>query len=227
MTTSNAALRRWVDEVAALTKPAAVRWCDGSDAEYQQLLDQVVASVDLLPLNPATHPNCYLHRSDPSDVARVEHLTFVCTPTRDAAGPNNNWMSPEEAHAQMNGLFAGAMQGRTLYVVPYCMGPIDSPYARCGVEITDSAYVAANMRLMTRMGTAALKRIEGEFRRSKIVEQRWARLRHREGALAEYIASLRDEGLLIDEIVLGVAGPDPDAGGEITVPIQVHAIRAV
>ncbi|TFG85899.1 MAG: phosphoenolpyruvate carboxykinase (GTP), partial [Chromatiales bacterium] len=160
MTTSTTALRRWVEEVAALTKPSAVQWCDGSEAEYQQLLGHMVSSGALLPLNPETYPNCYLHRSDPSDVARVEHLTFVCTPERESAGPNNNWMAPQEARAKMTGLFAGAMQGRTMYVIPYCMGPIDSPYARCGVEITDSAYVAANMRLMTRMGTPALQRIE-------------------------------------------------------------------
>jgi phosphoenolpyruvate carboxykinase (GTP) len=162
MTTSNAALRRWVDETAALTKPARVHWCDGSDAEYQGLIDLMVARGDLLPLNPETYPNCYLHRSDPTDVARVEHLTFVCTPDRERAGPNNNWLAPAEAHARMDGLFAGCMAGRTMYVVPYCMGPIDSPYARCGVEITDSAYVAVNMRLMTRMGSAALARIERE-----------------------------------------------------------------
>jgi len=160
MTTSNAALRRWVEEVTVLTKPSVIQWCDGSDAEYQKLLEHMVNSGDLLPLNPRTYPNCYLHRSDPSDVARVEHLTFVCTPNRDSAGPNNNWMAPKDALAKMTALFAGSMQGRTMYVIPYCMGPIDSPYARCGVEITDSAYVAANMRLMTRMGKAALQRIE-------------------------------------------------------------------
>src|SRR5699024_4776272 len=117
---------------------------------------------DLEELNPETHPDCYLHRSDPADVARVEHLTYVCTPREDDAGPNNNWMAPAEAHALMNGLFAGCMEGRTLYVVPYCMGPIDSPFSRCGVEITDSPYVVANMRLMTRMGSEALARIERE-----------------------------------------------------------------
>jgi phosphoenolpyruvate carboxykinase (GTP) len=162
MTTSNAALRNWVDSVAALTKPANIHWCDGSEAEYAALLEKMQNSGDLVALNQKTYPNCYLHRSNPSDVARVEHLTFVCSKDRDAAGPNNNWMSPDEAHRKMDGLFAGAMQGRTLYVVPYCMGPIDSPYSRCGVEITDSAYVAANMKLMTRMGKAALERIERE-----------------------------------------------------------------
>ena len=162
MTTSNADLRDWVDSVAALTKPARIHWCDGSDAEYQGLIAEMQKSGDLIALNQKTYPNCYLHRSNPSDVARVEHLTFVCTNDRDAAGPNNNWMAPDQAHQKMDELFAGTMQGRTLYVIPYCMGPIDSPYSRCGVEITDSAYVAANMKLMTRMGKAALARIERE-----------------------------------------------------------------
>jgi phosphoenolpyruvate carboxykinase (GTP) len=164
MTTSNAALRRWVEETAALTKPASIHWCDGSDGEYRALLDLMLGRGDLIRLNPETYPNCYLHRSDPTDVARVEHLTFVCTPDKASAGPNNNWLEPGEAHRRMDSLFAGCMQGRTMYVVPYCMGPIDSPYARCGVEITDSAYVAVNMQLMTRMGRAALERIEREGR---------------------------------------------------------------
>jgi len=162
MPTKNAALARWVDEVARLTTPDRIHWCDGSEAENQQLIAEMVADGTLEQLNPTTHPNCYLHRSHPSDVARVEHLTFVCTQDRADAGPNNHWLAPTEAHAKIDALFAGCMKGRTLYVVPYCMGPIDSPYARCGVEITDSAYVVANMRVMTRMGAAALARIERE-----------------------------------------------------------------
>jgi len=156
------ALGDWVAEVAALTLPDAIHWCDGSDAEYDALLSQMQADGTLIPLNPDTHPGCWLHRSDPDDVARVEHLTFVCTRDAEDAGPNNHWMSPDAAHAKMDALFKGCMRGRTLYVVPYCMGPIDSPLARCGVEITDSPYVVANMRLMTRMGAAALRRIERE-----------------------------------------------------------------
>ncbi|MDJ0927145.1 MAG: phosphoenolpyruvate carboxykinase (GTP) [Gammaproteobacteria bacterium] len=162
MSTTNEDLQQWIDEVAALTRPDQIKWCDGSDAEYRGLIDEMLASGDLLELNQETHPNCYLHRSDPNDVARVEHLTFVCTKHQQDAGPNNNWMHPAEAHAQMNGLFEGCMQGRTMYVIPYCMGPIDSPYARCGVEVTDSPYVVVNMNLMTRMGAAALERIERE-----------------------------------------------------------------
>ncbi|TAL85110.1 MAG: phosphoenolpyruvate carboxykinase (GTP) [Rhodanobacter sp.] len=156
------ALGRWVDDVAALTRPARVHWCDGSDGEYQGLLQQMLHDGDLIELNQQTHPGCYLHRSDPADVARVEHLTFVCHPQQHDSGPNNHWMAPAEAHAKIDALFDGCMAGRTLYVIPYCMGPIDSPLARCGVEITDSPYVVANMRIMTRMGAAALARIERE-----------------------------------------------------------------
>ena len=162
MGTSNQALADWVNEITALTQPEQVHWCDGSDAENEALVEAMLASGDLLELNPETHPNCYLHRSDPQDVARVEHLTFVCTRNEADAGPNNNWMDPAEAHAKLEGLFRGCMRGRTMYVIPYCMGPIDSPLARCGVEITDSPYVVANMRLMTRMGKPALQRIERE-----------------------------------------------------------------
>ncbi|HVJ62866.1 MAG TPA: phosphoenolpyruvate carboxykinase (GTP) [Tahibacter sp.] len=154
------ALNRWVDEVARLTQPDRIHWCDGSEAEYQALVELMLDTGDLTELNPSTHPNCYLHRSNPSDVARVEHLTFVCTQNADDAGPNNHWMAPDEAHQKIDALFAGCMKGRTLYVIPYCMGPIDSPIARCGVEITDSPYVVANMRIMTRMGQKALERIE-------------------------------------------------------------------
>jgi phosphoenolpyruvate carboxykinase (GTP) len=160
MSTSNAALKAWVQEVAQLTQPDQIHWCTGSQSENDALIKQMLGTGDLISLNQKTHPNCYLHRSHPSDVARVEHLTFVCTRTKEDAGPNNIWMDPEEAHAKIDNLFRGAMRGRTLYVIPYCMGPIDSPYSRCGVEITDSPYVVANMRIMTRMGEAALKRIE-------------------------------------------------------------------
>jgi len=155
-------LNRWVDDVAKRTKPDHIHWCDGSDAEYKQLVDGMLKTGDLIELNQQTHPRCYLHRSDPKDVARVEKLTVICTKDKDDAGPNNNWMDPAEAHAKIDALFEGCMQGRTMYVIPYCMGPLGSPLSRCGVEITDSPYVVANMRIMTRMGTAALERIERE-----------------------------------------------------------------
>ena len=162
MTSQLAALAQWVDDVAATTRPAKIHWCDGSDAEYQALVQQMLQTGELIELNQQTHPGCYLHRSHPSDVARVEHLTFVCTEREEDAGPNNHWMAPANAHAKIDALFDGCMEGRTMYVIPYCMGPIDSPLSRCGVEITDSPYVVANMRTMTRMGAAALARIERE-----------------------------------------------------------------
>jgi phosphoenolpyruvate carboxykinase (GTP) len=155
----------WVREVAAQTQPSAIHWCDGSETEFDTLERELVQKNELVPLNQTTNPGCYLSRSHPSDVARVEHLTFVCTKNEIDAGPNNHWMAPALAHRKMDDLFKGCMQGRTLYVVPYCMGPIDSPFSRCGVEITDSAYVVLNMKIMTRMGRAALERIarEGTF----------------------------------------------------------------
>ncbi|HET8819568.1 MAG TPA: phosphoenolpyruvate carboxykinase (GTP) [Xanthomonadaceae bacterium] len=162
--TTLASLEAWVAEVAALARPDRIHWCDGSDAENAALVAGMEADGTLVRLNAQTHPNSFLHRSDPDDVARVEHLTFVCTSERDDAGPNNHWMAPAEAHAKMDALFDGCMEGRTMYVVPYCMGPIGSPLSRCGVEITDSPYVVANMRIMTRMGAPALARIEQDGR---------------------------------------------------------------
>ena len=160
MTSKLDRLNQWVAEVARLTRPDAIHWCDGSDAENAALIDKMLADGTLHRLNEQTHPGSYLHRSHPDDVARVEHLTYVCTTHHEDAGPNNHWMAPDEAHAEIDALFDGCMQGRTMYVIPYCMGPIDSPLSRCGVEITDSPYVVANMRIMTRMGAAALARIE-------------------------------------------------------------------
>jgi phosphoenolpyruvate carboxykinase (GTP) len=160
--TSNQELKAWVERVAELTQPNGIHWCTGDQDEYDALVGEMLENGQFLPLNAESHPGCLLHRSDPGDVARVEHVTFVCTTDQEDAGPNNHWMAPDEAHAKMRGLFDGCMRGRTLYVIPYCMGPIDSPLSRCGVEITDSQYVVANMRLMTRMGTPALRRIERE-----------------------------------------------------------------
>jgi phosphoenolpyruvate carboxykinase (GTP) len=162
MTTRLSTLQDWVDSVARLTQPEDIHWCNGSESEYKRLVNQMNRTGELVQLDQETYPHCYLHRSHPSDVARVEHLTYVCTRTRADAGSNNNWLDPEEAHRKVDALFEGVMQGRTMYVIPYCMGPIDSPYARLGIEITDSAYVVINMKLMTRMGATALARIEKE-----------------------------------------------------------------
>lgn len=160
MNTSHKELQDWVDHVAQLTKPKSIHWCDGSAEEADKLVNLMLETGDLLRLNQKTFPGCFLHRSDPTDVARTEHLTFVCTANREDAGPNNNWMDPNDAKTKMRGLFSGCMENRTMYVIPYCMGPIGSPFSRVGVEITDSPYVVANMRTMTRMGKQALERIE-------------------------------------------------------------------
>ncbi|MBT8141932.1 MAG: phosphoenolpyruvate carboxykinase (GTP) [Gammaproteobacteria bacterium] len=160
--TTNQALQQWVNEVAELTNPDNIVWCNGSDEEYQELVDAMLANGTLSKLNQDNYPNCYLHRSDPRDVARVEGATMICTKNEIDAGPNNIWMEPSAAHAKIDAMFEGCMQGRTMYVVPYCMGPIKSPLSRCGVEITDSPYVVVNMKIMTRMGQPALERIEKE-----------------------------------------------------------------
>ena len=162
MSTSNTELQSWVEEVSEMTKPDNIYWCNGSKEEYEEFIQQMLGTGDLMQLNEETFPNCYLHRSDPSDVARVEHLTFICTEDSEDAGPNNNWMDPKESHQKLDQLFENCMEGRTMYVIPYCMGPIGSELSRCGVEITDSPYVVANMYLMTRMGNEALSRIEKE-----------------------------------------------------------------
>jgi phosphoenolpyruvate carboxykinase (GTP) len=156
---------KWVESVRGLTQPRAVHWCDGSEAEARELTAKLLRDGELKALNPEFFPGCHLARSNPSDVARVEHLTYICTRSKEDAGPNNNWMDPDQAHAKMRDLFRGCMRERTLYVIPYCMGPIDSPLSRCGVEITDSPYVVLNMIIMTRVGRAALERIahDGTF----------------------------------------------------------------
>jgi phosphoenolpyruvate carboxykinase (GTP) len=152
-------VERWVEQVSSTLRPDRVVWCDGSDAENTRLVDGMLADGTLQRLDPGAAPGCYLHRSHPSDVARTEHLTFIASRTRDAAGPTNNWMSPDEARQRVWPLYDGAMRGRTLYVVPYVMGPLGSPFSKVGVEVTDSPYVVANMRLMTRMGRAALEQL--------------------------------------------------------------------
>src|SRR5216684_3160880 len=142
-----------------MTRPAAIQWCDGSEQEAARIEEQLIREGQTFRLNEKTHPGCLLHRSDPSDVARTEKVTFICTENREEAGPTNNWLAPADAKSQLTSLFNGSMKGRTLYVVPYILGPVASPQSRIGVEITDSPYVVASMRIMSRMGKVALDRL--------------------------------------------------------------------
>ena len=157
----NTHLLSWIETCVQLTKPDRVVWCDGSAAEKDALTREAVRLGILIPLNQKKLPGCYLHRSNPNDVARTEQLTFICTRTVKEAGPTNNWMSPEDAYRKLGRLFDGSMSGRTLYVVPYVMGPFGSPMAKIGVELTDSIYVVLNMGIMTRMGQGALDALGG------------------------------------------------------------------
>ncbi|HEU4425638.1 MAG TPA: phosphoenolpyruvate carboxykinase (GTP), partial [Pilimelia sp.] len=157
--TGHPRLLAWVREVATLTTPERIVWCDGSEAEWQQLTDGLVATGTLERLNPDRKPNSFWARTDPSDVARVEQRTFICSVDEADAGPTNNWMDPAEMKRTMTDLYRGCMRGRAMFVVPFCMGPLDAEQPMFGVEITDSAYVAASMRIMTRMGTAVLERM--------------------------------------------------------------------
>ena len=152
-------LEKWVEEAARLTKPERIVWCDGSEAENQRIIGEMLKQGDSLQLNEKTYPNCYLHRSSPNDVARTEHLTFICARTKDDVGPTNNWMDPGAAKYKVGALLDGAMRGRTMYAVPYIMGPVNSPISKAGIEVTDSPYVVANMRIMARIGKVAMDRI--------------------------------------------------------------------
>src|SRR2546428_7447213 len=155
----NAAVLDWVHEVELLTQPENIFWCDGSDRENEFLIAESLKQNALIKVNEKKVPRSYLHRSNPNDVARVEQFTFICTPTKKEAGPTNNWSAPDETYLKLQGLLKGAMRGRTMFVVPYIMGPPDSPLTKVGFEITDSKYVVLNMRIMTRMGEIAVKRL--------------------------------------------------------------------
>jgi phosphoenolpyruvate carboxykinase (GTP) len=157
--TSNPAVIRWVEEMAALCQPDNICWCDGSESEKESLLKEALSRGILLRLNPKKLPGCYYHRSTPDDVARSEDRTFICTPTPEEAGPTNNWAAPAETYKKLKGLCAGGMRGRTLYVIPYLMGPLGSPLTKVGLELTDSIYVVLSMRIMTRMGQVAYEHL--------------------------------------------------------------------
>jgi len=167
---ANQAVLDWVQDVAKLTQPANVFWCDGSDRENEFLIEQSLQQNVLIKLNEKKVPRSYLHRSNPNDVARVEQFTFICTPTKEEAGPTNNWSEPAEMYLKLQTMLKGAMRGRTMFVIPYIMGPADSLLTKVGFEITDSKYVVLSMRIMTRMGDVAIKRLEAGEDPEKIEE---------------------------------------------------------
>ena len=152
-------IKNWVKTVSKFTNPDDIVWCNGSEDEYNQLTNQMIKNDTLIPLNNLQYPNCYLYRSDINDVARSENLTFICTTKKEDTGPTNNWMSPQDAKAIINPILKNSMSGRTMYVVPYLLGPPNSDFTQIGVEITDSPYVVVNLKIMTRMGSIALDQL--------------------------------------------------------------------
>jgi phosphoenolpyruvate carboxykinase (GTP) len=155
-------VEKWVEHAAEMTTPSRVVWCDGSKSEYDSLVEAMLREGTLLPMNARTYPSCYLHRSHPLDVARTEQLTYICTSAREDVGPTNNWMEPSEARRAAGAILRGAMRDRTMYVIPYLMGPPGSPLARTGIMVTDSAYATASMHIMTRVGPVAFEHMRGD-----------------------------------------------------------------
>ena len=160
--THNKKLSAWVDKMARMCQPDHIVWIDGSLAQKESLEKEATATGEIIPLNQEKLPGCFLHRTAANDVARTEHLTFICTKKKHDAGPNNNWMSPQAAYRKARKIFKGAMQGRTMYVIPFSMGPVGSPFSKIGVELTDSIYVVLNMLIMTRAGEQVLRQLEND-----------------------------------------------------------------
>jgi phosphoenolpyruvate carboxykinase (GTP) len=163
--TTNKHLIRWVEKMAELCQPDAVHWIDGSEDEYERLCDQLVEAGTFYPLNEDLWPGCFYARSAPNDVARVEDRTFICSLSKDSAGPTNNWEDPFAMRRKLKQLFRGSMRGRTMYVLPYSMGPVGSPMSQIGVQLTDSAYAVVNMRIMARIGTPVFREIDKDEKR--------------------------------------------------------------
>src|SRR5215470_19355585 len=163
--TKNEHLLRWVEKMAELTQPDRIHWVDGSQEEYDQLCDEMVESGTLIRLNQKLWPGCFLARSDKSDVARVEDRTFICSLSKDSAGPTNNWENPYEMRRKLRELFNGCMRGRTMYVLAYSMGPIGSDFSQIGVQLTDSPYVVVSMRIMARIGIRVFEEIDKDVKR--------------------------------------------------------------
>ena len=163
--TENKKVLTWLDEMVKLTQPDEVVWIDGSEEQLEKLRAEAVETGEMIKLNEEKLPGCYYHRTAENDVARVEDRTFICTPTKEEAGPINNWMDPNEMYAKLRKLYDGSMKGRTMYVIPYSMGPVGSPFSKIGIELTDSIYVVLNMAIMTRIGQAVLDQLgdDGEF----------------------------------------------------------------